>query len=187
MRARFPTSAAGIRLFLARNKPALGLALLALLIPLQVVRANPIPTASDLLFSAFRQNFIIAYLVAVAVEFVVVFCSIGSDIDYEFGTGRLFLGVAGINLLTLGVMWLVIFLCESFYLRHFYESVLIAELFVTLLEAVFYQWFFQVNFGKALGVSFLANLGSFIVGLALARVLTPSHDPIDDWANSGSW
>jgi hypothetical protein len=76
------------------------------------------------------------------------------------------LAAFGASLLTHPIVWFVIF-DPSWHMSYALASV-IAELFAWLVEAAYFGWWLRLR--RALGVTFVANLASCVIGLVSRRL-----------------
>jgi hypothetical protein len=167
--------------FVLKSKPALLITLFALLIPTQIVKANPSPPPEARLIEYFLNNFFVVFLLTFGVEFLVVSAR-GPDKmgGRDLGFSKTAIAVAAINLFTLGCLWSYIRIASGSYRQFFLLEILVLEFLVVAVEAWFYSNCFEMPFRKALILSFMANLASYFAGLIIFISLAPKPNPFEN-------
>jgi hypothetical protein len=159
---------------LLKSKPALLLTLFALLIPTQIVMANPSPLPEQRLIDYFLNNFLIVFLLTFGIEFVIISTrGLDKSGNRNLGIVKTAFAVAAINLLTLSCLWLFIRHSTSFYSQNFLLGVLILEFTIVWVEALFYKYCFQLGMRQAFVLSIWANLASYFVGVVFLAIAAP--------------
>jgi hypothetical protein len=158
-------------------------ALLISLIPTGTVMANPVDPFSELdsvLLNFSLGKILLAMPLAILVEFITLVCIRGAMPELlPFPLKKVFLTVAGINLLTVPGAWFLLWLLQVASTESSAFLVLTIECLVVLVEAVIYRWVFSLSMKDAFWLSFFSNLASFIAGLILFGVSKPQHSLFD--------
>jgi hypothetical protein len=169
-----------------KSKPALLITLLALIIPTQIVKANPSPGPEDWLIGYYLNNHFIVFLLTFVVEFFIVWTRGPDELGtHPYGFVKTALAVAVINLLTLTCLWVYFYFESASYLQYFCIALPILEALVVAVEALFYKRFFGLPMRRALILSIRANLASYFAGVIFFAVITPRPDySLDSIGNS---
>ncbi|WP_048063133.1 hypothetical protein [Methanococcoides burtonii] len=117
----------------------------------------------------YEYNFLLALLVTLIVETTILFATV----RYCFKTDRssipdyllIFAGTFS-SFSTLPYLWFVL----PMFIRSYSHLIAIGEVSVVLVEAVIYCFVLKVSMNKALFLSFICNLVSFLIGLALRPI-----------------
>lgn len=110
------------------------------------------------------NNFLLALLLIILIETIILFIvSIFCGLDEkEFYNQNLIFAWIVSSSLTLPYLYFVL---PYFFSWLYYIS--FWEISVTFIEAIFYMFFFRINFLKWLYISFLANLASFSIWIII--------------------
>ncbi len=117
----------------------------------------------------YETNFLIALFLTIIIETIVLFILIKYKIliskkdalrinNYELLAAGIF--ASG---LTLPYLWFVLPIAQ---LNKFWY-ILIGEISVVMIEAMFYKFFLRMKFKQALIISLICNLTSFLIGLLI--------------------
>jgi hypothetical protein len=160
-----------------KSKPALLITLLALLIPTQIVMANPSPGPEEWLIGYFLDNHFLIFLLTFVVEFLVVWARGLDDLgNQKSGFVKTALAVAAINLFTLTCLRTYIYFESVRYQQNFIMQLLVLEFLVVVVEALFYKYIFGLRLRRALILSLQANLASYFAGVIFLAIATPRPD-----------
>ncbi|MBX4190060.1 hypothetical protein KW791_02075 [Candidatus Parcubacteria bacterium] len=106
------------------------------------------------------HHFLVALLLTVVAETLIVAVFIFKI--YRLKLKNIIATSIVVNVLTLPYVWFVFpFLTSRT------SALVIAEIFAWVVEAILYKIFLKLSFKQALIVSFVANLASYLLGLAL--------------------
>ena len=144
-----------------------------LLLPTQVVKANPIPLPTDIFLDFFQANTFLMLLMTVGIEFLVIL-ALGRNIleSQKFRLGKIFLTVAALNLVSFPTLLFIISFLPIRYSSYVYcLNVPILEFLVVVVEAIAYKHIFRIPMRQAIKLSFLANLASFFAGFFISNAL----------------
>lgn len=160
-----------------KSKPALLITLLALLLPTQIVKANPSPGPEKWLIGYFLDNHPIIFLLTFVVKFLVVWARGLDDLgNQKSGFVKTALAVAAINFFTLTCLWTYIYFESVRYQQNFIIELLVLEFLVVVVEALFYKYVFGLRLRRALILSLKANLASYFAGVVFLAIATPRPD-----------
>ncbi len=153
-----------------------------LLLPLQVVKANPVPLPTDIFLNFFLKNIFLMLLMTVGIEFVVIL-RLGSNVlaGQKFRVGKIFLVVAVLNLVSFPTLLFIIkSLPMRYYLNLYCVDVPILEFLVVAVEAIAYKLIFRMPLRQAFKLSFLANVVSFFAGFLISNALYEDPYSLND-------
>ncbi len=81
------------------------------------------------------------------------------------GTPQILFAGIFVNFATVPYVWYVF---PSLHVaQNFYSSVFLSEVFITIVEAIFYRFYFRMKFEKTIILSFVCNAVSFLIPMVL--------------------
>lgn len=101
-------------------------------------------------------NFVFAFFLTFIIELFVIWLILSRDFELKMLLQIVFL----INLFSLPFVWFVF----PYFISDYTNSLLLSEIFVLFFEALLLSTLLSLNFSRAVFVSFVANLISFLVG-----------------------
>ena len=110
----------------------------------------------------YETRFLISLFLTLIIEIPVVFWLIKYIFKIKTKNSRIFFSAAIASILTLPYLWFVMpsYINATYYL-------FIGEFIVFLVEAIIYWQLFEIKYWKAILISLIANILSFVVGIFL--------------------
>jgi len=109
----------------------------------------------------YETRFLISLFVTLTIEVPILFFLLGF-FNKKISIKKIIsVGIVA-SALTLPYLWFVL---SPYVLSNYY--IYIGEILILLIESVIYNQFLELNLGKALSISFVCNLVSFLIGLMI--------------------